>query len=479
MSSAKKISWHPTSWTSFNTGTSPEWPDVKSLNKAMDFITSRPPLVVCGEVDILLKRLAEVQKGRAFILQGGDCTETFKSGNRNEIKNSLSIFLQMAAIIAFSCGKPILKIASIAGQYSNPLDNGILPQIDSQMQNYQEDITNESKCGNVTGILDPKRMIDVYRNSATTLAFLRSFCTGTLASFAKAHAWNLDFVKERTLGRKYKKIAEKIKHALDFFEAFGMEVAFQPKFQVTEIFTSHEARVLEYEQSLLRKSCGEAWFNTSGHFLWLEPENLLPQSAHVELLRGISNPIGINIGPECSPTQLINCLKILNPEKHAGRLTLILRLGNKYIAKKLPSLLKRVQESGIPVIWLCDPMHGNIEISKEGRKILKMDNVFKELKKFFAIHAEKGTYAGGIHFEMTPENITECFDIPKKIRPINLREKSADGPAPRLNAFQCLKIAFLLVELINRSKKKADISTNNAAVGMGCKNKICIFKTDN
>ncbi|MFC1744124.1 3-deoxy-7-phosphoheptulonate synthase class II [Candidatus Riflebacteria bacterium] len=449
----QKRTWQPDSWRHHEILQQPSWQDRKALQRNLNYIANQQPLVVCCDVDNLKKRLAQVQAGKAFILQAGDCAESFSYATPEHIQGRLRIILQMAAVLCFGAGKPIVRIGRIAGQYGKPRSKPTEKVNGIEFPSYRGDLVNEPEADECSRTPNPQRLIRAFQHASTTLNLLRAYCSSDFASLSNVHAWNMEFIKETRIGQAYEKMANDIDNALNFFEACGLDVSNQPEFQAVEMFSSHEALVLEYEQMFIKRTCMNGWYDSSGHFLWIGDRTRQTDGAHIEFFRGLSNPIGIKIGPSCTEEDLETYLHILNPENEPGRLTLITRLGRKVMEEKLPKLIKVVQNSGIDVSWLCDPMHENT-FSCNGYKTRKFEDIFGEIEMFFQIHHEHGTYPGGIHLESTFENVTECLGGQAGITSDDLGKNYKSSCDPRLNGVQALELAFLVADILKKTSRK-------------------------
>ncbi|OYY28277.1 MAG: 3-deoxy-7-phosphoheptulonate synthase class II [Azorhizobium sp. 35-67-15] len=417
-------------------------------------LASYPPLVFAGEARRLKAELAKVAKGEAFLLQGGDCAESFDEHSADNIRDFFRVFLQMAVVTAFSGGVPVVKVGRIAGQFAKPRSSDIETVNGVDLPSYRGDIVNDIAFSPEARQPDPRRQIEAYRQSAATLNLLRAFATGGYANLSNAHQWMLGFVKDSPQSHRYQELANRITEALDFMRACGIDPQSHPEMRTTDIFTSHEALLLGYEQALTRvDSTSGDWYATSGHLLWIGDRTRQPDHAHVEYFRGIRNPIGIKCGPSLSADGLLRLLDILQPDNEAGRITLICRFGADKVGEHLPALIRAVEKEGRTVVWSCDPMHGNTIKAGSGYKTRPFDRILSEIKSFFDVHAAEGTFAGGVHLEMTGKNVTECTGGARAISDEDLRDRYHTYCDPRLNAEQSIELAFLVAELLKRERQ--------------------------
>ncbi len=444
------MSWTPSSWRNFPIKQQPTYPDQELLKKVEEELHSYPPLIFAGEARKLKEKLAAAGRGEAFLLQGGDCAESFSDFNAKNIKNLFKLMLQMNMVLMYSTGKPIVKVGRIAGQFAKPrssdfeeIDGVVLPS-------YRGDIINSMEFTEEARVPNPKNMLKAYNQSAATLNLLRAFSRGGLADLKMVHQWNLDFIKDNPLGKRYDEISTKIDHAMNFMEACGLNSDTIPQLHQTTLYTSHEALLLNYEEALTRNDTdtGE-WYDCSAHMLWIGDRTRDLTGAHIEYFRGIQNPIGCKVGPSMGEDELIELIDALNPNNEEGRLNLIVRMGADKIREYFPKLLKRVKEEGRHVVWSCDPMHGNVEKSSSGYKTRDFDNILSEVQQFFAIHKEMGTVPAGIHLEMTGNDVTECTGSTScAITADGLASRYHTQCDPRLNASQALELAFTISDTI-------------------------------
>ena len=448
------MSWSPSSWRDFPIKQQPTYKDLDLLKRIEDELKTYPPLIFAGEAKDLKDRLSMVAKGKAFLLQGGDCAESFANFSTTNIRELFKVLLQMNMVMMFSSGKPIVKIGRIAGQYAKPRSSDFEEINGIKLPSYRGDIINDIDFTEEAREPKPSKLLEAYYKSAATLNLLRSFARGGFASLDKVHKWNIDFVKNRDLGEKFEELANKITESLKFMEACGIDIKNTPQLNQTMLYTSHEALLLNYEEALTRKdSFTDEWYDCSAHFLWIGDRTRDINGAHVEFFRGIKNPIGVKVGPSMKKDELLQLIDKLNPQNEDGRLTLIVRMGADKIADLFPPLLRAVKESGKSVIWSCDPMHGNTYKTEIGLKTRDFEKILSEVKQFFDIHKSEGTYAGGIHLEMTGSNVTECTgSISSSITKEGLKSRYHTQCDPRLNADQALELSFMIADILKNLK---------------------------
>lgn len=445
--------WTPDSWRTKPVVQVPDYPDKAALAAVEKQLASFPPLVFAGEARSLKKALARVCAGEAFLLQGGDCAESFAEHGPNNIRDFFRVFLQMAVVLTFAGGSPVVKVGRIAGQFAKPRSSPTEKKGDVELPSYRGDIINGNEFTPEARIPDPRRQIEAYRQSAATLNLLRAFAHGGYANLATVHQWMLGFVKDSPQARRYAELADRISEALTFMRACGLDLESHPELRTTDLYTSHEALLLGFEEAMTRvDSTSGDWYCTSGHMVWIGDRTRQPDHAHVEFCRGVKNPIGLKCGPSLKADELIKLIDILNPDNEPGRLTLIGRFGNEKVAEHLPALVRAVKREGKNVIWSCDPMHGNTITSVSGYKTRPFDRILNEVKEFFAVHAAEGTYAGGVHLEMTGQNVTECTGGARAITDADLNDRYHTFCDPRLNAEQSIDMAFLVAELLKKER---------------------------
>ena len=444
-------SWSPNSWKQLIAMQQPQWDDQEIYNRVISEISNYPPLVFAGEVRLLKKQLADAAIGNGFLIQGGDCAETFLDFKANSIRDKLKILLQMSVVLTYGASCNVVKIGRIAGQFAKPRSSNTEFRNDIELPSYRGDAVNDIEFNSESRIPNPKRLLKTYSQSAATLNLLRAFTMGGFADLDKVHIWNQKFILQSSQGKKYKKIAQSIDEALTFMRAVGINSENTPALKLTEFFTSHEALLLGYENALTRQdSLTDKWYDCSAHFLWIGDRTRQPDGAHVEFLSGIDNPIGIKVGPSITNGELIKLCNKLNPNNESGRLTLISRMGADQIRKKLPPLIQEIKKNNINVLWVCDPMHGNTYKSNTGYKTRHFDTILTELEHFFAIHNAEGTIPGGVHFELTGDNVTECVGGAQQISDVDLESRYETACDPRLNNEQSLELAFLITDLLRK-----------------------------
>ena len=444
--------WTPNSWRSKPIIQVPDYPDKAALEKVEQRLASYPPLVFAGEARDLKAHLADVSEGRAFLLQGGDCAESFAEHGADNIRDFFRVFLQMSVVLTYAAAKPVVKVGRIAGQFAKPRSSDIETKDDVALPSYRGDIINGIEFDESSRIPDPERQIMAYRQSAATLNLLRAFAQGGYANLEHVHEWTLGFVKDSPASERYQELADRLGETLRFMRAIGFSADDHQRLRETEFFTSHEALLLGYEEAMTRTdSTSGDWYTTSGHMVWIGDRTRQPDHAHVEFFRGIKNPIGLKCGPSMTPDGLLELCDILNPENEPGRLTLINRFGHEKVGDHLPDLIRAVQREGKKVVWSCDPMHGNT-VSAGGFKTRPFDFVLSEVQNFFAIHKAEGTYAGGVHFEMTGKDVTECTGGAREVTEEDLASRYHTHCDPRLNASQSLELAFLIAELLQEDR---------------------------
>jgi 3-deoxy-7-phosphoheptulonate synthase len=442
--------WTPETWRNFEGLQMPHYSDAAALAATEETLRNYPPLVFAGEARNLTDELAKVVEGKAFLLQGGDCAESFAEFHPNNIRDTFRVILQMAVVLTFASKLPVVKVGRMAGQFAKPRSAGTETIDGVELASYRGDIINDIAFDAKAREPDPQRMVRAYSQAAATLNLLRAFSTGGYANLHQVHAWTHDFMGRSPWAKKFKDVADRIGESLAFMEACGITPETVPQIKGTSFYTSHEALLLPYEQALTRQdSLTGRWYNTSAHMLWIGDRTRFEGSAHVEFLRGIGNPIGIKCGPSLEPDALLRMLDILNPDRIAGRMTLIARYGHDKVEAGLPKLVRAVMREGHPVIWSCDPMHGNVIKSASGYKTRPFERILAEVRGFFAVHRAEGSFAGGIHAEMTGQNVTECTGGGIAITDEALADRYHTHCDPRLNAAQSLELAFLLAEMLN------------------------------
>ncbi|WP_456381619.1 class II 3-deoxy-7-phosphoheptulonate synthase [Hydrogenimonas sp.] len=447
--------WSPSSWRDFPIKQQPNYKDPEALKAIEKELEKFPPLIFAEEARSLQEKLADVTAGKAFLLQGGDCAESFNAFNADTIKNLFKVLMQMAVVMTYSSGKPVVKVGRIAGQFAKPRSADVEAKGGVELPSYRGDIVNDADFEPKAREPKPEKLVKAYYQSAATLNLLRAFARGGMADLTKVHTWNLDFVKGKALGQRYEELAEKITQAMDFIAACGITPENTPQLHETVLYTSHEALLLNYEEALTRvDSLTGDWYDCSAHMLWIGDRTRELDGAHIEFFRGIKNPIGVKVGPSMKEEELIELIDRLNPDNVPGRLTLIVRMGADRIEELFPPLLRRVAREGKNVVWSCDPMHGNTIKTDTGIKTREFHNILAEVKKFFQIHKAEGTVAGGLHLEMTGEDVTECTGSQScNITVDALRDRYHTQCDPRLNANQALEMAFMVSEFFKDIRK--------------------------
>jgi 3-deoxy-7-phosphoheptulonate synthase len=445
--------WTPDGWRARPVQQMPQYPDAKALADVEAQLATFPPLVFAGEARNLKKALGRVARGEAFLLQGGDCAESFAEHGANNIRDFFRVFLQMAVVMTYAGALPVVKVGRIAGQFAKPRSSPTEKANDVELPSYRGDIVNDIAFTPEARTPDPQRLLMAYRQSAATLNLLRAFATGGFANLGSVHQWMLGFLKDSPQSRRYKELADRISEALNFMRACGLDLESHPELRATDFYTSHEALLLGYEQAFTRvDSTTGDWYATSGHMIWIGDRTRQLDHAHVEYFRGIKNPIGLKCGPSLKPDELLKLVDILNPDNEAGRLTLITRFGAEKVGDHLPAMVRAIQREGRAVVWSCDPMHGNTISSNTGYKTRPFDRILSEVKAFFGVHAAEGTHAGGVHLEMTGQDVTECIGGARAITYEDLSDRYHTVCDPRLNAEQSIDMAFLIAELLKQER---------------------------
>ena len=448
--------WTPDSWRAKTAKQMPTYGDQAALQAAEARLAKLPPLVFAGEARRLKKRLAKAAAGEAFLFQGGDCAESFADFSANNIRDTFRMILQMAVVLTFGGGTPVIKIGRMAGQFAKPRSDDFEVRDGVRLPSYRGDSVNGIDFTTAAREPDPERMIQVYNQSASTLNLLRAFAQGGYADLHEVHRWNLDFVERSLQGARYQDLANRIGETLQFMAACNITGETSRELRETDFFTSHEALLLPYEQALTRvDSTSGDWYDVSAHMLWIGERTRQPDGAHVEFLRGVKNPIGLKCGPSMQPDDLLRLIDILNPDNEAGRLTLITRMGASKIKTNLAPLLRAVKQAGRTVIWCSDPMHGNTYVSDSGYKTRGFDSIIAEVRDFFAICRAEGVHAGGIHLEMTGQEVTECTGGVSAVMDADLADRYETLCDPRLNATQALELAFLVADQLKTERQKA------------------------
>jgi len=446
--------WSPDSWRSLPIRQVPGYADEAALQQVEKTLRNYPPLVFAGEARRLQERLATVAEGKAFLLLGGDCAESFAEFHPNNIRDMFKVLLQMAVVLTFGGGMPVVKVGRMAGQFAKPRSSDVEKQGDVTLPSYRGDIINSLDFDAAGREPDPSRMIQAYSQSAATLNLLRAFAQGGYADLHRVHAWNQDFVADSPQGARYKELADRLTETLSFMEACGITSETTPQIRETEFYTAHEGLFLSYEEALTRvDSTTDQWYDCSAHLVWIGDRTRQLDGAHVEFMRGIKNPIGMKCGPTLEPDDLIRLIDRLNPANIPGRLTLITRMGADKVAEKLPPLIRKVESEGKKVVWCIDPMHGNTITAASGLKTRRFDRILEELHGAFQVHAAEGSHAGGVHFELTGQNVTECIGGAQEIAEHELGDRYLTHCDPRLNASQALELAFEIAEALKRERQ--------------------------
>lgn len=452
--------WTPATWRSKDIEQVPDYPDPAALAETEKRLASFPPLVFAGEARKLKRSLAEVAEGRGFLLQGGDCAESFAEHGADNIRDFFRAFLQMAVVLTFAASSPVVKVGRIAGQFAKPRSSNSESKGGKTLPSYRGDIVNGIEFDEASRIPSPERQEMAYRQSAATLNLLRAFAQGGYANLDNVHQWMLGFLSGSPQAERYREIADRISETMNFMRAIGINSENHPALRETDFFTSHEALLLGYEEALTRvDSTSGEWYATSGHMIWIGDRTRQLENAHVEYCRGIRNPIGLKCGPSLDPSDLLRLIDRLNPQNEAGRLTLITRFGHERVEAHLPKLIRAVEAEGRKVVWSCDPMHGNT-ITVNDYKTRPFDRILAEVQAFFNVHQAEGTHPGGIHVEMTGKDVTECTG--GAARPVlaeDLSDRYHTHCDPRLNANQALELAFLVAELVKKHHEQGEART--------------------
>lgn len=446
--------WTPDSWRDLPIKQQPEYTDAAALKRVEGQLASMPPLASPNEVRSLKCELADAARGKAFLLQGGDCAESFAEFSEENLRDFFRVLLQMTMALMYGAGVPVVKVGRIAGQFAKPRSANTETIDGKELPAYRGDMVNgmEFDAGDRTP--DPERLLRAYYQGASTLNFLRTLARGGYASLNQINRWNMEFVHASAQGKRFGELIAQINECIGFIRACRLPIDEVEQFSEASFFTSHEALLLGYESALTRRDDMDGkYYAASAHMLWIGDRTRDPDEAHVEFMRGIANPIGMKVGPSMTPDGLLKLIDILNPEDEPGRLTLISRMGSGKIGELLPPLIRAVKESGKTVVWSCDPMHGNTIKSPNGYKTRKFTDILAEVRQFFAIHKAEGTFAGGVHFEMTGQDVTECLGGAQAISELNLSDRYHTHCDPRLNSSQSLELAFLIAETLKQQKQ--------------------------
>ena len=450
------MTWNPNTWRNYPVVQMPKYINQKSLSSVEAKLSLKPPLVFAGEVQALKRSLHLVEKGDAFILQGGDCAESFTQFSANGIRDTFKVLLQMAVILTFGSSMPIIKIGRIAGQFAKPRSSDIEVLNGVELPSYRGEMINDMEFNKASREPDPHRLIEGYEQSAATLNLIRAFAQGGMADLAKVHEWTLGFLADTPETTKYQEVADRISESLNFMKACGLTSDTASQLRETEFYTSHEALLLNYEEALTREdtiTSEKGWYSTSAHLLWVGDRTRQHDHGHIEFLSGIQNPVGIKCGPSLEPDDLIRLIEKINPENDTGKVVLICRMGSEKVFDHLPKLIKKIQSEGKKVIWCCDPMHGNTIKASNGYKTRKVSQILSEVDNFFNVHKTEGSYPGGVHFEMTGSNVTECLGGANEVKESDLGSRYHTHCDPRLNGSQSLELAFLISDLLKKIRK--------------------------
>ena len=449
---SKNLDWKPDSWKTFEASQQPIWPDHDSLQKVLEELSALPPLVFAGEARNLTEQLAAVSRREAFMLQAGDCAESFDT-SADSIRDRLRVILQMAVILTYYTGVPVVKVGRIAGQFAKPRSSDTETVDGLELPSFRGHMVNDINFNEDSRAANPKRLLTAYNRAAATLNLLRAFTKGGFAALSRVHQWNREFVAASPAGQRYEALADEIDRAVSFMQACGMDGDKLSELSEVDFHTSHEALILGYEEALTRQdSLTGEWYDCSAHMLWIGERTRDLDGAHIEFLRGVNNPIGCKLGPDANAEDVLTLCETLNPEKVEGRLTLISRMGAETVTEKLPAILEAVKEAGHPVVWVCDPMHGNTFSTENGHKTRHFDDVLKEITGFFEAHKKVGTYPGGVHLELTGDDVTECLGGGAQLDAEDLSKRYETMCDPRLNGSQSIDIAFRIAELLHSSQ---------------------------
>jgi 3-deoxy-7-phosphoheptulonate synthase len=441
--------WHPGSWRDRQAEQQPEWPDADRVKQVEARLAALPPMVFAGEARRLTSTLGQVASGKAFLLQAGDCAESFAEFSADNIRDKLKVVLQMAVALTYASGVPVAKVGRIAGQFAKPRTSPVERVGGLELAAFRGHMVNDDAFDLEARRPNPERLITAYQQSVATLNLLRAFTKGGFADLSQVHQWNQEFVASSAEGRRYEQIAGEIDRALRFMRACGIDLVSEEVLHQVDFWTSHEALILNYEEALTRRdSLTGDWYDTSAHMLWVGERTRQPGGAHVEFLSGVHNPVGAKVGPAATPKEVVDLCARLDPDRVAGRLTLITRFGAGQVGEHLPPILRAVRDAGHPVVWACDPMHGNTFTSERGHKTRRFDDILAELREYFAVHRQEGTWPGGVHVELTGDDVTECLGGAEEIVEGDLGLRYTTTCDPRLNARQSLDLAFRVAELL-------------------------------
>jgi len=446
--------WSPADWRGKPARQMPAYPDPAALAASEDELRAMPPLIFAGEARALQSQLAEVAAGRAFLLLGGDCAESFAEFHANAVRDTVKVLLQMAVVLSYAAAAPVVKIARMAGQFAKPRSSDTETVDGVTLPSYRGDMINGAAFTAAARVPDPARMLRAYHQSAVTLNLLRAFAQGGFADLRRVQQWNQAFVAASPQGARYLGLARRIEESLDFMAACGLDSARGPMLRGTDLFTAHDALLLPYEEALTRQdSLTGDWYACSAHLLWIGDRTREADHAHVAFLRGVANPLGLKCGPGMQAEELVRLLDVLDPDNTPGRMTLITRMGADTLDSNLPGLIRAVRRAGRSVVWCCDPMHGNTVTLADGRKTRPFAAILREVNAFFAIHAEEGSWPGGVHLEMTGKDVTECTGGDQEIGEADLSERYQTHCDPRLNGTQALELAFRLADALRSGRR--------------------------
>ena len=446
--------WSPSSWREKPILQQPTYPDKTKLDNVLNELKNYPPLVFAGEARSLKEQLSNVAEGKAFLLQGGDCAESFSEFHADNIRDTFKALMQMAVVMTYAGGVPVVKVGRLGGQFAKPRSSDTETLDGVTRNSYRGDIINGIDFNSTARVPDPERMIKAYNQATATQNLLRAFASGGLADLHKVNKWNLDFAHKSEVGAKYEKLAEDIEKSLKFMEACGVTSKTFRTLRETDFFTSHEALLLPYEEAFTRKdSLTGEWYNVAAHMVWIGDRTRQLDGAHVEYMKGIKNPIGIKAGPSMQPDDLVKLAQAVNPENEAGRLNIIVRMGANKVGDNMPQLIRAIEKEGLNVVWSCDPMHGNTIKSSNNYKTRPVDAILTEMKQFFQVHRAEGTFGGGVHLEMTGKNVTECIGGSFTVTEEDLSSRYHTHCDPRLNADQSLELAFLIADSLKDAHK--------------------------
>jgi 3-deoxy-7-phosphoheptulonate synthase len=441
--------WRPDAWRARPAAQQPDWPDPAALAAVVDELRRQPPLVFAGEARALRAALAEVAAGRAFLLQAGDCAESFRECTANDIRDKLKVILQMSVVLAYSAGVPTVKLARLAGQFAKPRSSPTETRGGVTLPSFRGEMVNGIEFTAEARRPDPARLLAGYHHAAATLNLLRAFTKGGFADLARVHQWNQEFVAASPEGRRYERLAAEIDRALRFMAACGIDLDAELQLHQVDCYTSHEALLLPYEEALTRQdSLTGDWYDCSAHFLWVGERTRQPDGAHVAFLAGVHNPVGVKLGPDAAPAEVLEVCRVLDPGREPGRLTLVARMGAERVGERLPPIIRAVRQAGHPVVWVSDPMHGNTFTHANGYKTRHFDDVMAELRAFFATCRSEGVWPGGVHVELTGAEVTECLGGADALGADDLEQRYETMCDPRLNARQSLELAFQTAELL-------------------------------